>query len=110
MARFKVFRSLPAAGTGCEEDPNLEDSMAQRGTGWQTDYRIPSDTRAVHYDLYLHPNLDGDDFKGSVTIDVAADERRDFFVVHVKYLTVTKTELRNSDGKLVRTKNPSVFR
>ena len=76
--------------------------MAQRSTGWQTDYRIPSDTSAVHYDLYLHPNLDGDDFKGRVSIEIAAAARRDFFVVHVKFLTITKTELRNSDGKLVR--------
>lgn len=68
---------------------------------WEADYRIPSDTRADHYDLYLHPNLDGDDFRGRVGIDVVAERPRDFFVVHVKYLTVTKTELKTGDGKSV---------
>jgi hypothetical protein len=75
--------------------------MAEKNSPWQTDYRIPADTRAEHYDLYLHPNLTGDDFKGRVGIDIVALKRRDFFVVHVKFLTVTKSELMNSDGKQV---------
>jgi hypothetical protein len=75
--------------------------MAQLTFPWQTDYRIPSDTRAAHYDLYLHPDLEGDSFLGRVGIDIVAKNRRDFFVVHVKHLSVKKTELKNSDGNPV---------
>ena len=51
-----------------------------------------------HYDLYLHPDLKNDTFSGRVAIEIASDVARDFFVVHVKYLNVTKTALTSSDG------------
>ena len=93
---------IPPKGLGCENDPLSESIMAQKSTSmWETDYRIPSDTRAEHYDLYLHPNLDGDDFKGHVGIDIVAEKERDFFVVHTKYLKVTSTELKSGDGSTV---------
>jgi hypothetical protein len=45
--------SIPGKGTGCENDPLFEAKMSSSKSSypWQTDYRIPADTRANHYDL-----------------------------------------------------------
>ncbi len=31
--------------------------MTNADKNWESDYRIPADTQALHYDLYLHPDL-----------------------------------------------------
>jgi glutamyl aminopeptidase len=68
---------------------------------WESDYRIPQDTQASHYDLYLHPDLDNDTFSGKVTVHIIALAQRDFFVVHSKYHAITSTVLRNFRGDVI---------
>ena len=45
---------------------------AKRGKPWEDDYRIPNDTYAHHYDLYLHPDLEAGTFSGKVTVHISA--------------------------------------
>ena len=62
---------------------------------WELDYRIPLDTQPLHYDVYLHPNLNDSTFSGKVGIDIdyRGDQERDFFVVHIQHLNITSTKL-----------------
>ena len=68
---------------------------------WEENFRIPSDTVANHYDLFLHPKLDSNVFSGTVTIHIEAKQPRDFFLCHIKYLNVTKSELKTESGDVV---------
>ena len=45
---------------------------AKRSKPWEDDYRIPNDTYAHHYDLYLHPDLEAGTFSGKVTVHITA--------------------------------------
>ena len=44
----------------------------RRNKAWEEDYRIPNDTYANHYDLYLHPDLEAGTFTGKVTVHITA--------------------------------------
>ena len=46
--------------------------MKPRSKPWEDDYRIPNDTYANHYDLYLHPDLEAGTFSGKVTVHITA--------------------------------------
>ena len=61
-------RSRAASGG----DTNKETAVKrQRLTEpWEKDYRIPASTYAMHYDLFLHPNLETGLFSGTVDIHV----------------------------------------
>lgn len=72
---------------------------------WEDDFRIPADTYAKHYDLYLHPNMATDRFSGRVTITISTSQPRDSLLCHVKYLNVTKTEVKDDNGVSVAVSN-----
>ena len=78
---------------GCETIMELKD--------WETEYRLPQSVQPEHYDLYLHPDLDDDTFKGHVTISLTLAEPRTFLSAHIKYLNVTKSELVNSSNSKI---------
>ena len=61
---------------------------------WESDYRLPQTTLPLHYDLYLFPNLKDDTFSGHVAISLDTKEPRNHFVVHVKNLKVSDTQLK----------------
>lgn len=66
---------------------------------WEADYRIPQDMIPHHYDLYLYPDfLENAHFSGKVTIHIECTKPRDFFLAHIKYMAVTKTELKTEGG------------
>lgn len=75
--------------------------MAASNKPWETDYRIPQDTQPLHYDLYLFPDLSLDTFEGHVSINIECRKPRDFFLVHVKYLNVTGTQVTTVDDGTV---------
>ena len=75
------------------------DNMASKP--WETNYRIPDNTIPLHYDVYLFPNLENQTFSGKVSILIKTTEPRDFFVSHIQYLKITKTELKNSYQEIV---------
>ncbi|XP_037084026.1 glutamyl aminopeptidase-like [Pollicipes pollicipes] len=71
---------------------------------WERDYRIPSSTYALHYDLHLHPDMETGLFSGQVDILIRVTDERDFLVTHAKFLNITKTKLTRGDGTEVTVK------
>ena len=69
-------------------------SLEEIDKKWESDYRLPQTTLPLHYDLYLFPNLEDDTFNGSVAISLDTKEPRDHFVVHVKNLNISDTQLK----------------
>ena len=65
---------------------------------WELDYRLPNDTLPLHYEIYLHPDLIKGTFTGKVDVLLNVTKPRDFIVIHSKYLSITKTLLREGDG------------
>lgn len=66
---------------------------------WEENYRIPRDIYPHNYRLFLHPNLETGLFNGSVKINISMDERRDFLVVHSKYLNIHSTKLSYTNDR-----------
>jgi len=66
----------------------MKEKQEKKFQPWEVDYRIPSTTKSVHYDLWLYPKLAKDAFDGRVTIHVDNKEKRSHFVAHVKHLSV----------------------
>ena len=60
---------------------------------WEIDYRLPSDTLPLHYEIYLHPNLNSGTFNGTVDIHINVTNPRDYILVHIKFLKIAKTTL-----------------
>eukprot|EP00096_Caligus_rogercresseyi_P010039 TRINITY_DN3536_c0_g1_i1.p1 TRINITY_DN3536_c0_g1~~TRINITY_DN3536_c0_g1_i1.p1 ORF type:complete len:884 (-),score=271.03 TRINITY_DN3536_c0_g1_i1:95-2746(-) len=60
---------------------------------WESNYRIPSDTYPLHYDLFLHPDMNGTTFQGRVSILIDVRSPRDFLVTHINFLEITSTKL-----------------
>nr|CAD7461677.1 unnamed protein product [Timema tahoe] len=83
----------------------LGDAMAtttERGGGavrreWEADYRLPATTLPLHYDLLLHPDLEGGTFTGEVAIKLNVTEARRSLVVNCKLLEVLSTRLWRLD-------------
>ena len=63
---------------------------AKRSKPWEDDYRIPNDTYAHHYDLYLHPDLEAGTFSGKVTVHITASNQ-------VKKFTCNKLKRNSSE-------------
>lgn len=61
---------------------------------WEKNYRLPTDTLPLHYEIYLHPNLVTGTFSGSVDIHLSITAPRDFILVHTKFLNITSSTLR----------------
>ncbi|XP_058129124.1 aminopeptidase A-like [Anopheles ziemanni] len=57
-------------------------------------FRLPRHIRPVHYDLWLHPDLQRETFAGRVRIDLNVTEPTNYIVVHSKKLAITETVLR----------------
>lgn len=60
-------------------------------------FRLPKDVKPLHYDVYLHPDLEKGTFEGKVTILIDVMERRRHIALHQKDLNITKTLLRTYD-------------
>ncbi|KAF0305364.1 Glutamyl aminopeptidase [Amphibalanus amphitrite] len=60
---------------------------------WEKDYRIPASTYALHYDLFLHPNMETGLFTGTVDILIRVSKKRSHLVTHSKFLNITRTSL-----------------
>jgi len=75
-------------------------SVSTSGKKWETDIRLPKHLVPLHYDLWLHPNLKTGLFTGRVRIDIEAQKTAEYFLVHIKNLTVSKTSLRHNEDEV----------
>ena len=78
-----------------ESEPEAEPVFTEP---WEKDVRLPSHLLPLHYDLYLHPDLDTGLFMGRVAIAIEATSPTSYFLVHTKYLDISDTRLANEDG------------
>ena len=78
-----------------ESEPEAEPVFIEP---WEKDVRLPSHLLPLHYDLYLHPDLDTGLFMGRVAIAIEATSPTSYFLVHTKYLDISDTRLANEDG------------
>ncbi len=68
---------------------------------WESEYRISQETLPLNYDLYLFPDLETDTFTGRVTISIDSKVARHYFVVHIKNLTISLSELKDANGHAI---------
>ena len=68
---------------------------------WEEDVRLPRHIIPLHYDIYLHPNLETDLFSGHVTIQIEVTQPSQHLQLHTKDLNITRTELTTEDGHQV---------
>lgn len=82
-----------------ETTPITESTAMARSTTpqltqpWELNYRLPSDTLPLHYEIYLHPDLTSGTFTGNVAIHLNITQPRDFILIHIKYLTISSTSV-----------------
>ncbi|XP_053671112.1 glutamyl aminopeptidase-like [Anopheles nili] len=57
-------------------------------------FRLPRHIRPMHYELWLHPDLQRETFAGRVGIDLNVTETTNYIVLHSKKLTITETVLQ----------------
>lgn len=55
--------------------------------------RLPSNILPLHYDLYLHPNLTTETFKGNVSVLVEVTEPTEYVLIHINEMTVTESSI-----------------
>ncbi|XP_050068401.1 glutamyl aminopeptidase-like [Anopheles maculipalpis] len=57
-------------------------------------FRLPRHVWPVHYELWLHPDLQRETFSGRVGIELNVSETTNYIVLHSKMLNITETVLR----------------
>ena len=72
---------------------DMEVGSEPRSKPWQLDYRLPSDTDPIHYDIFLHPDLSNSTFRGRVIIQIHVKNPRYFLLVNTKHLDIYVTRL-----------------
>ncbi|KAE8736878.1 hypothetical protein FOCC_FOCC017666, partial [Frankliniella occidentalis] len=88
--------------------------FTMKGAGaptWETENRLPDTVVPSRYDILLHPDLDEKaptfgNFTGTVGIRIEFREDRTWFVVHAKYLDITKVSLKSDDGSVIELAAP----
>lgn len=60
-------------------------------------FRLPKEVKPIHYDLFLHPNLQKGTFSGKVTILLDVLDRRRTIALHQKGLNIKSANLTTYD-------------
>jgi len=71
----------------------MEVGREQRAKPWELDYRLPSDTDPIRYDILLHPDLSNSTFSGRVIIQIHVKNPTYFLLVNTKHLDIYDTRL-----------------
>lgn len=82
-----------AVDVSSQSATDMESGSEQRSKPWELDYRLPSDTDPIHYDIFLHPDLSNSTFSGRVTIQINVTNPRYFLLVNTKHLDIYDTRL-----------------
>uniref|UniRef100_T1GW69 Aminopeptidase N-like N-terminal domain-containing protein n=1 Tax=Megaselia scalaris TaxID=36166 RepID=T1GW69_MEGSC len=61
----------------------------------EIDYRLPKSVEPTHYDLYLHPNLDSNEFEGQIVIKLKILENTDKIILHSSGLDISSVYFNN---------------
>jgi len=89
------------SGTDAQPEPEPESEVGDESEipEWERNVRLPKHLLPLHYDLYLHPDLDTGLFTGDVEIRISALQESSFLLVHVKDLEIASTTLVNDEDK-----------
>ncbi|XP_017883945.1 glutamyl aminopeptidase isoform X3 [Ceratina calcarata] len=60
-------------------------------------FRLPKEVKPLHYDVYLHPDLEKGTFQGKVTILIDVADKRSYIALHQKDLNITAAALNTYD-------------
>jgi hypothetical protein len=71
----------------------MEAAREQPSGPWESDHRLPWDTAPIHYDIFLHPDLENLTFSGKVVITIEVKNPRSFLLVNTKKLHIFDTRL-----------------
>ncbi|XP_039964988.1 uncharacterized protein LOC120777590 [Bactrocera tryoni] len=71
-------------------------------------YRLPDSINPVHYDLYLHPDIETGNFSGQVVIQVTTVTAITEIVLHSNNLEISNVYLSNTNNPTVFVKNYSL--
>ncbi|XP_049276571.1 glutamyl aminopeptidase isoform X1 [Anopheles funestus] len=90
-----VFYSVTPTATGSEPAGSMN-RVFKMGTQVveKLGFRLPRHVAPVHYELWLHPDLQRETFAGRVGIELNVSESTNYIVLHSKRLTITETLLR----------------
>lgn len=77
-----------------------EDNEVEYTFPWEKEVRLPRSVVPIHYDVYLHPNLQEGTFYGKVDVLVQNGEPRDHFLIHTKYLTIQDASVSRGTEKV----------
>ena len=69
--------------------------------------RIPKDIRPLHYDLFLHPNLDTLHFKGKVQILLRCFKSTNRIIFHIKNLETKNIKVLGDKNAEIKVKDVS---
>jgi aminopeptidase N len=72
------------------------------------DYRLPNNTRPIHYDVWLKTDIDQGifDFSGRVTIHIEALENTNEITLHYRQLTIVDVKLQRATGATLQSNVP----
>ena len=72
------------------------------------DYRLPNNTRPIHYDIWLKTDIDQGElgFSGRVSIHIEALENTNEITLHYRQLTIMNIDLLRSTGGSIQSNVP----
>uniref|UniRef100_A0A182LS53 glutamyl aminopeptidase n=1 Tax=Anopheles culicifacies TaxID=139723 RepID=A0A182LS53_9DIPT len=90
-----VFYSVTTAANGSNPTGQMN-RVFKMGTQVveKLGFRLPRHVWPVHYELWLHPDLQRETFTGRVGIELNVSESTNYIVLHTKKLAITETVLR----------------
>lgn len=80
-------------------DPSKLETVAVMSHDHQDNYtfRLPKEVNPIHYDIYLHPDLNNGTFVGKVNILLYILDKRGQIALHQKDLNITHIKLEIND-------------
>ncbi|XP_012276537.1 glutamyl aminopeptidase [Orussus abietinus] len=103
LGAFVVLLQRDKSSTGEHTDPYSSEAsaiMTNREPPADLTFRLPQEVKPVHYDLYLHPDLEKGTFQGKVTISIDVVDKRSYIALHQKDLNITSTKLTTIDREI----------
>lgn len=65
-------------------------------------YRLPNNTRPLHYDILISSGIHAGDFDGEVTVRIVAIENSSEITLNSKWLAIKNIDLFNADDQIIQ--------